>query len=777
MELWWALQLERRYTKDEILEIYLNTMVMGTGVYGVEAASKYFFGHSARELSLAEAAILVIQLSSPARYDPYRNPNAARSRSRGVLESMVAFKYATREDVVRSFDEFWDNFDYTRISAGAFLSRDDKAPWFSEYVRRQLEEMLYGSLDLYTDGFSVYTTLDLDKQALADSYMAGGLAQANAQYKRASSQRLGEAERTFIPILEMLGLAFNQESFRASDSRTEFAAQEMYRDRINPLLDATALLFGIPDLKSLTNAGFGRLKTELERTVVEGALVTIENETGHITSMVGGSRFDQSNQLIRATQARLMPGSTFKPLYYSAALDSGRFTQASLLYDAPVVFYTADGNPYMPLNFKGEWKGPVLLWQALARSMNIPSLKVLDAIGFDAAIARAASLLDITDPAEIRSTFPRVYPLGLGVIGTTPLKMARAFSVFANGGSTVTPIAIRSVEDRTGAVILEPEKDLRRRQAQNAERNRVVSSVNAALIVDKLERVVKSGTLAGQTAAGTSFRQQKTDGSSYIIPAGGKTGTTDNWADAWTVGFTPYLTTAIWFGFDRPGNSLGVEQTGALLAGTIWANYMRDIHRGMPPKEFPKPHTGLATMTDAHTPLRRRFGHPPVRRGNPAYRALHHAYGGVRRFPAVPPEHSRSDRGRTVATRGARPRGGQGSRSHDHAPVASCVAPRFDDRSRVPRPLIPRNSGARRRAGPAARPGRRAPRSLRRLWARVSACAGNAPYRHRSRAPGGRIRRSRRRIPPSSGDRRAAAPAPCRAGQGGRASPAGLPRR
>jgi penicillin-binding protein 1A len=229
--------------------------------------------------------------------------------------------------------------------------------------------------------------------------------------------------------------------------------------------------------------------------------------------------------------------------------------------------------------------------------MNIPSLKVLDGIGFDAAISRAASLLDITDPEEIRSTFPRVYPLGLGVIGASPLKMARAFAVFANGGQAVAPVSIRSVEDRDGLLLLEPEKEIRTKMAARGKGNQVVSPQNAAVMVDMLKRVVQSGTLAGQSSSGAIFRQTGPGGKQYTIPAGGKTGTTENWADAWTVGFTPYMTTSIWFGFDRPGNSLGTEQTGALLAGTIWANYMKDIHRGLPYRDFPKPLTGLAEAT------------------------------------------------------------------------------------------------------------------------------------------------------------------------------------
>jgi penicillin-binding protein 1A len=599
VELWNALQLERRYTKEEILEQYLNRMVMGPGVYGVEAASKYFFGHSAKEDTLAESAILAIQLSSPAKYDPYKNPQNASARSREILDQMVKLGYTTKAEADASYNEFWDNFDYTRTTMSAYNRRieNDKAPWFSEYVRRQLEDMLYGSLDLYNDGLVVNTTLDLDQQEKADYWMAKGIVQVNKTYQAESGQSLGGAERTYIPIVELLGLGFDLDPLFVSEAKIKGKTFDYYQKKLNPTIDAAALLFGLPALKSMANAGSVKLQSDLAKTTVEGALVTIEQETGHITALVGGSKFDEANQLIRATQAKLMPGSSFKPLYYSAAIDSRKFTEASLIDDSPVVFHNEDGTPYTPLDYKGKFMGPVLTWYALAESMNVPSLKILDSIGFDAAIDRAALLLDVTDPEEIRRTFPRVYPLGLGVIGVSPLKMARAFSVFANQGREVTPISIRSVEDRNGRIILEPEKDLRTQQKKKGAAMQIISQQNAAVMVDMLGKVVKYGTLAGWTNNGTYFTYTDAEGKKYTIPAAGKTGTTQNWADAWTVGFTPYFTTAIWFGFDRPGNSLGTTQSGATVAGFYWANYMKDINRGLPPKSFQRPQTGLVEAT------------------------------------------------------------------------------------------------------------------------------------------------------------------------------------
>ncbi|MBN1518677.1 MAG: PBP1A family penicillin-binding protein [Spirochaetales bacterium] len=598
VELWYALQLERRYSKQEILEMYLNRMIMGPGTYGVEAASKYYFGHSAKEVTLAEAAILAVQLSAPTRYNPLRNPNVARDRSRAVLDDMVDFGFATRDEADTSFNLYWDNFDYTRASGEAYNPRNDKAPWFSEYVRIQLQDLLYGSTDLYRDGLTVHTTLNLDYQAVADRYMARYIEQVNKTYLQSSSMRLKDAELLYAPMAELFSLAFNLEGVFRRGSKLESQAMDYYTKSVNPTVDALALMFGLDSLKAATSTSYGAVQKELKKTTVEGALITLDTEKGYILAMVGGSEFVwKENEFNRATISAITPGSSFKPLFYSAAIDSRLFSQGTLIYDAPMVFYNEDGTPYVPNNYKGEWQGPVLVYQALAASMNIPAVKVLDGIGFDAAISRAAALLDITDPEQIRTTFPRVYPLALGIIEVTPVRMARAFAIFGNQGREVTPIAVRSIEDRNGRVILEPEKDLRAEQKRKGSAIQVVSPQNAYIMTDMLKRVVKIGTLSYPSSSGTVFTYKDADGKKFTIPSAGKTGTSQNWEDAWTVGYTPYMTTAIWFGFDEGGNSLGVSQTGATIAGAAWSGYMSEIHRGLPYKDFAKPATGLVEVT------------------------------------------------------------------------------------------------------------------------------------------------------------------------------------
>jgi penicillin-binding protein 1A len=480
----------------------------------------------------------------------------------------------------------------------AYFNREDKAPWFSEYVRRQLEDMMYQSRDYYRDGYTVHTTLDLDFQAAADKYMGQGLTRANKVFAASAGNRLDRAERTWIPIINLLSLYFNVNFLSGTASiQNQARAESRYTKQINPVVDMAALMFGLDGLTEITSAGYAEMRNSVEQNVVEGALILLENETGYIKAIVGGSKYDQNNQLIRATQGRVMPGSSFKPLYYSAAIDSRLFTPSSLIHDGPIIFYNEDGTPYMPLNFRGEWKGSVLLYNALAQSMNVPSLTILDTIGFDAAINRAAALLGITDPEKKRSTFPRVYPMGLGIISVAPIQMARAFATFANEGREVEPIAIRSIEDRNGRVIIDNERDLRLAQRQKGKAIQIISPATAYVMTQLLKKTVEIGTLSSGSGYGAKFAFQDEAGKRYRIAAAGKTGTTQNWSDAWTVGFTPYYTTAIWFGFDRPGNSLGLDATGATLAGPVWGDFMREVHMGLPARDFTRPSSGVVDVT------------------------------------------------------------------------------------------------------------------------------------------------------------------------------------
>ena len=596
VELWYALQMERRYTKNEILEIYLNYMPMGPGTFGVETTSRYFFGHSAREVSLAEAAALAVMLSGPGRFNPISNPTQAMNRQRFVLDRMIQFGFTTQEEADASFNEYWDNFDWTRASIAAYFMREDRAPWFSEHVRRELDGMMFGTMNYFRDGFVVHTTLNLHHQDTAERLMTETLERANRNFQAANRRGNLQAERTFMPIVDMLALAFDLTDVRATAAgQAEARAISSYNRNINPIVDMAALVFGIPELRDMTARSFAQQQRIAEQNVIEGALISIENETGHITALIGGSQFDETNQFIRATQGSMQPGSAFKTLYFSAAIDSRQFTSASLIHDAPIVFFNDDGTPYIPSNYGGIWRGPVLFYNVHAISLNIPSLIILDTIGFDAAIERSAALKGITNPAEINRIFPRVYPLALGVHSTNPLQMARAFAVLGNQGRAVTPMAIRSIEDRNGRVIFDLERELRQRQRR--ENIQVVSPQNAYVMTRMMERTVDLGTLRFGTNAGSKFVFRDENGRQFRMPIAAKTGTTQNWADGWVIGYSPYYTTAMWVGFDLPGNSLGAGVSGAVLVGPAWGDFMREIHQGLPHRDFIRPSTGIVDAT------------------------------------------------------------------------------------------------------------------------------------------------------------------------------------
>lgn len=599
-ELWWAIQMERRYSKDEILEQYLNKIYFGGGTYGVNAACKYYFGHDATEINPAEAAILVIQLSNPAFYNPFEYPNRAMARQQDVLDAMIAEGYVTEKDAEESFDNYWADFDYLRTNVSVHTMRIDNAPWFSEYVRRELSGKMYGTDDIYTGGFTVNTTLNLSHQKVAEDIMTDYIKYANETFQSTLTDSKRSTFSSYVPFAELMCLVFNLPAMKVSEQRAEKLSLKEYADDINPLLDVFSMMMGIEPLKTEVVAeGHNLQKRSTEKSTIEGTMIAIENETGYIDALVGGSKYDSTNQFIRAVQARLQPGSTFKPLYYSAAIDSRLLTMTSVISDTPVVFYKDDGSPYLPQDFVGRFEGEVEMWYALAHSMNIPSLKVLDTVGFDAAIARATDLMGIPyNEWEERNIQP-VYPIGLGVCSVRPIELAKAYATIANNGEEVIPISIRNVEDKDGYIVLDVEQETINQKKAKGSDVQIVSKQNAFIMQEMMKRTVQIGTLQrGSTfestkqtinknkGSGNKFQFVDEDGKKFYMPAAGKTGTTQNWADAWTAGFTPYYTAVFWFGFDRPGESLGLKMTGSTLAGVAWGDFMHEANLGKPYKPF-----------------------------------------------------------------------------------------------------------------------------------------------------------------------------------------------
>ena len=591
-ELWWAFQIERHWTKNEILAEYLNRMYFGANTYGVEAASHFYFGRSVRDISVAESAILVIQLANPSMYNPFRRPNEARQMQRTILDQMVELEYITAAEADTAYTTYWTQFDFTRsASSTAFFDREDRAPYFSEYVRIQLQnEILLGTSDIYRDGYRVYTTLDLDAQEAAQRYITQGVNAANRIFNQNTTRRQSYSDENFVPLIEMLSLAFNIPDVRIADARQLQQARTYFLNEITPMLDMMGLVFGENEqnpARMTARAAHNKLNQQTEQGTVQGAMVSIEHETGYIKALIGGTQFEGRNQLNRATQGRLQPGSAFKPLYYAAAIEDKVVTAATRIYDSPVVFWNDDGTPYTPRNYRGSWEGPVLVRRALYRSMNVPSIKILNDVGFTSALQTSAQLLGVAEDQMASRGFVRRYPVGLGIVSVSPLDMARAFGTFSNRGQQIDPIAIRYVEDRHGRIISEPESRLRQEQQRRSRQDsEIISPQTAYIMTDILRSTVEASD-------GTLNYARNLAGGFGDMQMAGKTGTTQNWADAWTVGYSPYVSTAVWVGFDRPGNSLGINQTGAVTAGPIWSRFMRDYHENLEPREFERPNRGI----------------------------------------------------------------------------------------------------------------------------------------------------------------------------------------
>jgi penicillin-binding protein 1A len=292
---------------------------------------------------------------------------------------------------------------------------------------------------------------------------------------------------------------------------------------------------------------------------VEGALVSLEPDTGKIRSMVGGGGFSSENQLNRATQIYRQAGSSFKPFVYAAALDSGYYTAGNVLVDSPIVYEDGEGKTWIPNNYGGLYAGRVTLRQALEKSINIISIKLADTVGINSILDISAKMLHLTDPVEQRKRLRHDLSISLGSIEVSPLEMATAYAMFANGGKDVIPYTIKRVRDRYNHLIEDNEGKIVKMKRAN-----ILTPQVSYLMSDLLKGVLLPGGTAYKTVSAFKFD----------FKAAGKTGTTDNWTDAWFIGFTPELSTAVWVGFDNPAISLGVGNTGGQVAVPIWVSYM-----------------------------------------------------------------------------------------------------------------------------------------------------------------------------------------------------------
>ena len=469
-----ALKIEQHYTKDEILEMYMNQIYFGQGAYGVQSAAHVYFGKDASQLTLAQAALIAGLPQSPNYYSPFNDLEASKKRQAVVLGQMVKYGYITQEQADEARQA-----DLGLVAKQEQTHENNNASYFINYVIAQISEK-YGDDAIYKDGLKIYTTLDMDAQNAAVAAMQN------------------------LPT--------------------------MYTDQ-NGLHQP------------------------------QGAIVAMNPHNGYIVAMVGGRGDDAFN---RASQAERQPGSAMKPFVYLAAIQSGK-TPGSIVDDSPVDF-----NGWRPQNYERNFEGNITYRYALQHSRNVPAVKIADEVGMSKIIdlAKKMGITTLTDEDNNLST-----ALGGLTHGVSPLEMAEAYGVLANGGVKVQPTAIIKIVDRNGQVVEE----------NSIQEKRVVEEKDAAIITDMLESVINGGT-GGNAAIGR--------------PAAGKTGTTDDEKDAWFVGYTPDLVAAVWIGDDYGSETLGI--TGGSTPAVMWRQFMSAALANTPASDFSVPASAQSAVSEGY---------------------------------------------------------------------------------------------------------------------------------------------------------------------------------
>jgi penicillin-binding protein 1A len=561
-----AVEIEKHYSKDKILELYFNQVYFGHGAYGVEAAAQTYFKKSVGELNLAEVAMLAGLPSAPNRFSPILEPARAKRRRDHVLNRMAETKVISREQAAAASQTPFDETLFTRSRT--------IAPYFVEHVRQSLEET-YGAYTLYNSGLKVYTTLNLKMQRAAEEALVGGLrALDKARGYRSLKERKSEVVRARIgPYTPRTGEILPGTVMRVKPNSLEVQLGR-YRGEI-PLDSvqwtkianfAEAFREGDPILVQVVSVDERQkvLSLALEQDPdLEGALVALDPRDGAIKAMIGGYDFDRS-KFNRATQAKRQPGSAFKPFVYATAFDRG-LTPSTIIEDSPITFHFHAGGKlveWSPENFDRKFHGAMTLRRALENSINVVTVRLMERVGVDPVIKMAHQV-------GIESDLRREVALALGVSEITPLELVSAYGVFANGGVRAEPFAIRKVTDSQGRIL----------EDHIVEAQEVMRPETASVLTNVMKGVIERGT-------GARARVLKR-------PVAGKTGTSSEATDVWFVGFTPNLVAGVWIGYDVK-RSLGSAETGGRLALPLWISFMEKALSDLPPDDFPVPENVVA---------------------------------------------------------------------------------------------------------------------------------------------------------------------------------------
>ena len=559
-----AIQIEKRYTKREILTFYANQTHFGHGTNGVEAAARLYFGKRAKDVTLEEAALIAGIIQSPARQSPYVNRGAAKFRRDYTLQEMAENGYITQEQADAAKKK-------PIVTRGQPQPVRSVAPFFTEEVRKHLEQK-YGAKALYESGLSVYTGVDIRLQRAANRAIDSGLRMVDKRrgYRRDKPNIVAQGHNIETYKHDRWAQAIVADDIvpavvvnvSPTSARVRIGPQiaELKGDGIAWARRAPTALFKVGDLIDVRVTELdpsGKVvAVSLEQTpLVEGALVAIDNRTGQIRAMVGGFSFDRS-KFNRATQAHRQVGSLFKPFVYTAAIDRG-YTPTSVIVDEPVSYDPGPGQPpYQPRNYDGKYEGGVTLRHALEDSRNVPAIKMMEALTPQQVIAYARRF-GIEDKLE------PYLSLALGAADLTLVDMTSAYSVYPNGGVRMRPYPILKIIDRDGNQLEESRPD-----PQDA-----IRADTAFVMTSLLRGVVQRGTAGAANKLGW--------------PLGGKTGTTDDYGDAWFIGFDPDITVGVWVGHDER-KPIGHNETGGVAALPIWIEFMRAYIETRDPKNPPE---------------------------------------------------------------------------------------------------------------------------------------------------------------------------------------------
>ncbi|MGL4676801.1 MAG: penicillin-binding protein 1A [Brevinema sp.] len=628
IELWYAFQLEKKYSKEEILELYFNLIYFGHGQHGIQSASEFYFQKNTKDLSLGEASFLAGLPQAPSRYSPIINYKGAQARHRIVLEAMVKGSFISQKLADETFKEFWHNYDETFIAATQNIKKesDNLAPFFVEYVRQQAIKT-YGEEQLYSGGLEIHTTLNLDYQRIANEEFGKTLSNEQAVYFSSYNQHSQRLQNSYSDVIDLLGLGLGLEGITFGETRVK----KLVKDALvadQDMLSLVTSMLGIDKASAEIEKLYNVEHLVNQKTdTVQGALISINPNTGYIQAMIGGSEFSVANQFNRATQAQRQVGSTFKSFLYAIALDNKIITPSEIFVDEIISYQLPDGGSWTPRNYNGSYLGPMTARRALTLSVNIITIKIwermLKQVGYSRIVERLSLFFGEKNDDAFKKRMPNEMATALGTGTVSPLGMAQGYSVFINGGKTVQPISILKVYDRYGKLL-----DDYQTTHLATPQEQVISKETSLLMQSMLNDIVRKGTGAGAVSR-TGYK--------YLSSTGGKTGTSANWTDAWFAGFTPDSTTVTWVGLDSSSKSLGRGRSSAVVVAPLWFTYMNRIGDLDKPKPLPftidrsslqvafvSPHTGLLTTAADNFGYTEYFlrGTTPQTYGNPADIAL-----------------------------------------------------------------------------------------------------------------------------------------------------------